>query len=521
MVIKKIIYRLKKKSKNRLKKIRLFEKFYLFKYDFEKSDLKYFASSSLIDGLNISDKNSFSKNIILNHLLANNFNKFILITYSLLSYKSAFAPIPILLINSINSKIKILNKYLSIFSFYIFIFKSYLSCFKFFFKINKFFLGKSKINKKNYNLVYLSSVGDGNFFFDKNINNIFTWLKENIFSADVKYLIIHSNVKYKNDIVYDNLLIKYSDFPFLDSINYKNFIKINFDMIRLLFTNFFKFLNCNKYWFDLLILKEHFLSNSFKYTDSVPSSFYFNNSDYLSRPLWSYLHKNLPIYYYFYSTNYKNLKPGMPYFNYGFNNSNWPFFYLWSTNHLKELQSKKINSFKYKIINNPISFSDNSYFINKHFSNTISLFNVQPLAKEYLIDYSLDYQDYYFNEKTLISFYRILISIIEKFDIKCLIKEKRPNNRVSNNYINYINHLKTLNFIEFIPEDCSVLKVIKSSNLVISIPYSSPSIIAKGLKVKSIYFDPTNKLIDNDIASHGVKLINKENIYKVIKEISL
>ena len=127
----------------------------------------------------------------------------------------------------------------------------------------------------------------------------------------------------------------------------------------------------------------------------------------------------------------------MPYFTYGFKNANWPFYYLWSISHLKELQLKKTNSFKYKIISSPISFSDNSHFINKPNTKTISLFNVQPLAKEYLIDYSLDHHDYYFNENNLISFYKILISFI---GVNVLSKKRL--NRVSDDYINYINHKK-------------------------------------------------------------------------------
>ena len=518
MIINKILYNLKKKSKIRLKKIRILEKFCLFKYNFEKSNLNNSVSSSLINDLNLNDKNSFSKNIILNYLLANNFNKFILITYSLFLYKSAFAPLPNFLINKINTKIKILNKYFSTFFFFIFIFKCYLSCIQFFIKINIFFIAKSKINKKNYKLVYLSSVGDGNFFFEKDTNNIFTWFKKNIFDNKGKYLIIHSNGKYKNDITYENLLIKYSEFPFLNSISFKSIIKINFDMIKLLLINLFNLFNFNKHWFDLIILKEYFISNCFKYSEFIPRAFYFNNSDYLSRPLWSYLHKNLSTYFYFYSTNYKNLKPSMPYFTYGFKNANWPFYYLWSISHLKELQLKKTNSFKYKIISSPISFSDNSHFINKPNTKTISLFNVQPLAKEYLIDYSLDHHDYYFNENNLISFYKILISFIENLGIKCFIKEKRLNNRVSNDYINYINHIKKLSFIEYVPEECSTLKVIKSSNLVISIPYSSPSIIAKSLNVKSIYFDPTNKLIANNMPRTVLKFLIKIISIKLLRK---
>ena len=119
-------------------------------------------------------------------------------------------------------------------------------------------------------------------------------------------------------------------------------------MIKLLLINLFNLFNFNKHWFDLIILKEYLVSNCFKYSEFIPRAFYFNNSDYLSRPLWSYLHKNLSTYFYFYSTNYKNLKP-VCYILHMDLKCNL-FYYLWSISHLKELQLKKPTPLNIKLL---------------------------------------------------------------------------------------------------------------------------------------------------------------------------
>ena len=79
--------------------------------------------------------------------------------------------------------------------------------------------------------------------------------------------------------------------------------------------------------------------------------------------------------------------------------------------------------------------------------------------------------------------------------------------------------LQNIHNINIIPEIVSIDKIILQSDLCISIPFTSPSIFAKYLSKPSIFYDSTNKIINNDDNTHGVKLIsNKFDLEKWINE---
>ena len=96
-----------------------------------------------------------------------------------------------------------------------------------------------------------------------------------------------------------------------------------------------------------------------------------------------------------------------------------------------------------------------------------------------------------------------------------VFKIKRVSKLTDLNYLKYIKSLKKEGFD--IHEDICPFSLIKSSSKVISLPFSSPSIIAKHHNVDSIFFDPTNKLKflnDYKFANHGIKILNSNEIKK-------
>ena len=68
-------------------------------------------------------------------------------------------------------------------------------------------------------------------------------------------------------------------------------------------------------------------------------------------------------------------------------------------------------------------------------------------------------------------------------------------------YINIIN----------LDSDIAAYRLIEKSNIVITVPFSTPSLIAKHLKIKSFYYDPTMLLSKDDRAAQGVKFISGYN----------
>ena len=124
---------------------------------------------------------------------------------------------------------------------------------------------------------------------------------------------------------------------------------------------------------------------------------------------------------------------------------------------------------------------------------------------------------YYYSFKNLKKFYDDLCKITNKFDINLVFKIKRISKYTDKNYVNYINKLKKLGYI--INEDYSSFDLIKSSEKVISMPFSSPSIVAKDFNIKSVFFDPTDKLIflnKNKLFNYDVDILNKKELEKWI-----
>ena len=89
-----------------------------------------------------------------------------------------------------------------------------------------------------------------------------------------------------------------------------------------------------------------------------------------------------------------------------------------------------------------------------------------------------------------------------------VFKIKRLSNLADLNYLKYIKFLKKEGCDIY--DDICPFSLIKSSSKVISLPFSSPSIIAKSYNVSSIFFDPSNKLKflnDYKFVNHDIQIL--------------
>ena len=113
-----------------------------------------------------------------------------------------------------------------------------------------------------------------------------------------------------------------------------------------------------------------------------------------------------------------------------------------------------------------------------------------------------------------LKFLESINSIAKKFNLNVIIKRKRESlkNLDSKKYFNFYKKLiKSENWIELDP-NLDVYSVSKSKNIVASIatPFTSAVHFTKKNKIPTIYFDPTNKMIENQTAAHQFELIGSE-----------
>ena len=95
---------------------------------------------------------------------------------------------------------------------------------------------------------------------------------------------------------------------------------------------------------------------------------------------------------------------------------------------------------------------------------------------------------------------------------------------MSKKYFKYIDILerKNKNNILIYRAGISAKSVIKVSDIVISLPFSSPSLIAKRMKIESFYYDPLNIVKLTEYNDRSVNMINtKKNLKKIIEDSKL
>jgi polysaccharide biosynthesis PFTS motif protein len=120
------------------------------------------------------------------------------------------------------------------------------------------------------------------------------------------------------------------------------------------------------------------------------------------------------------------------------------------------------------------------------------------------------------------SFLADLFKLIDNSKIEVFLKTKRNSLSITNpSYLNFIKVLhKEKKINKIISGDISAESIIKNSDAVICIPFSSPAIIAETMSIKSAYYDPTGKI--NSSLNFGVKtkfIKNKVVLKKWIKKI--
>ena len=233
--------------------------------------------------------------------------------------------------------------------------------------------------------------------------------------------------------------------------------------------------------------------------------------------MWTYYFESINIknIVYFYSTNnvpivYEKdkIENIHNYISHGWELMNWRNYFVWD-DYQKDFFSNSFNLEKlyFKTVG-PIPFGGNAFqLINK--KKIISIFDVSPFSDNNLKKNCPP--EKYYNFENIKKFYETIIKSNSNYHM--VFKIKRISKLTDLNYIKYIQSLKKKDFD--IRDDICPFSLIKSSSKVISLPFSSPSIIAKTLKVESIFFDPSNKLKflnDYKFINHDIKILYDNEI---------
>lgn len=317
--------------------------------------------------------------------------------------------------------------------------------------------------------------------------------------------------KYSFVYSYSNLVKNLSISNKLHLLIYLNSFFIKIIILR-------NFMNVHIYSFSQeLFFYKFFTKNS----NLLPQYVFFSNSTFF-RPLWTYIkNKSLEnkVYYFIYSDNFIPKKLKSKNLRSKFNNLNnvfrfkllqWQKYIFWNKKQL--LWFKKIFNKKIDYLISPYNFIpyEGKNIILKKREKTLSIFDVHPLniynyalASEPKNIYTFSYCKKFLDD---------LVSLQNKYNFNLIIKSKLRNkdfNTFSERYYEYLHSLKS-NKIQIFGTNISAMSIIKISDAVVSIPFSSPSLLAYSLKKKSCYYDPKSIILDNSYRIKKIELVSSQ-----------
>ena len=345
--------------------------------------------------------------------------------------------------------------------------------------------------------------------------DFFKWsLKK--FEMNTKVNFIHCNklikdkkinfdkLKYETNLI-TNPLIPFYKFIYLNYF-FKSFLKTFYLSIKIVFYNKLELLFLIKEIFYFYFLKE--LPNRIFYDYCL-----FNNSNMVFRPLWTYVNekknKNSVIFY-FYSTNmvplHQEINQNIFFETYGYCLHSWPTYLVWNDEQENWLK-------KYVNLNSKFIKERSIPFIGKHSklvkkNKTITIFDVPPKKKEIYYQLNNPYNIYTFEYCN--KFITDIINSIpdnhyDQLDI--ILKLKKDYVNIDPNYRNLINKLSDSKKIKIIT-DISPESIIDISDGIISIPFTTPAIIALNNDKDTIYYDPSGKLTKKNCFEKKINLIS-------------
>ena len=261
-------------------------------------------------------------------------------------------------------------------------------------------------------------------------------------------------------------------------------------------------------WSDLFLISEFSKSLYVKIQkDNFPKSYIFNISSVLNRPLWSYeLEKDQSqIYILWYSVNSIS-----EYLNWPVNIIDWPINCVIHNEMKKFLKS---NMYNYKTIQvvGPIWLEDSLKQIPSSSKKIIALFDIS-VRKEYIrVLYDENFENRY-TFKTVFKFILDVKKISRELNYALYVKPKRDLNLKSNKPTTYnkfyLNIFSQDNDFIAIDPTVSFYRLIKASDIVISMPFSSTAYTGIHLNKRSCYYWPNKSdYIDIDYTGDSIPLI--------------
>ncbi len=243
---------------------------------------------------------------------------------------------------------------------------------------------------------------------------------------------------------------------------------------------------------------------------ALAREYFFHNSDWIYRPLWSYEAENhgALITFYFYSTNCEYFKrSGRPNVMYlGYQSMTWPRYLVWDK-YQAEFIVRAVGRDAIVEVVGPIWFSGEHADFSFDQKTSVAVFDITPHRFSRYCTLGEEF-DYFIPEIANLFIEHVSCAIAES-GASMLWKRKRDIGRLAHPvYRRFSDEIAMRSHVYSIDPSIAADFVIQSSFAVISRPFTSTAIIAKNMGYPTIYYDPLGEIKKDDPAAHGIQIIS-------------
>lgn len=268
-------------------------------------------------------------------------------------------------------------------------------------------------------------------------------------------------------------------------------------------------------WWHALLLNQAALMAKARIVPKaiLAREYLFHQSGNIYRPLWTYEaeRKGSTVSFYFYSMNSQGFRRanGDSPIHWGYKAMNWSRYLVWSENQANFVRKATGNGSKIEVVG-PIWFSDSGQRLLGFERPAVAIFDVQPQRASIYEASAYDFD--YYTPKVVAKFLLDVSEVLEDNGCMMVHKRKREIHRQA-----HPKYRKTLQLLAdskryiMVDPSLSAFKVIRKSNAVISMPFTSTAFIGRYCGVPSVFYDPYCILDSDDPASDGIAIIQNRN----------
>jgi len=242
-------------------------------------------------------------------------------------------------------------------------------------------------------------------------------------------------------------------------------------------------------------------------SNKLENAYFFNNSCFLYRPLWSYHaeDRGSDVIFYFYSTNMEGFQvENRNYFLERFYITSWSRYLVWDEYQKRLIESLNNNNPRIDIFG-PISLYSSEELL-KIPPNSVAVFDVTPFRDSFYVKMGLPYS-YYTPQNNYLFLNKINLALY-KNEKNMAHKYKRKSNLINKKYFYFLRRIADRKNYFQLDTNLDARSIILKTKGCISMPFTSTALIAKKEGKPTVYFDPLGKIKSSDPAAHGIEIIN-------------